>query len=106
MPITLETSTGPMVVDTTEPVPGLHVYEMPVAGAVPRPYRWVLAHHEGRVLATFESSDAATRAAESVAPLADWSRNAMTTANQISFGGHVERLAELLAAHGSQHRPV
>lgn len=84
----------------TEPVPGLTVYEIPSEVRPDSPHRWVLAHHEGRVLAVFESAEAATEAAETVAPLADWSRNSMTTANQISFGGNTERLAELLAERG------
>lgn len=106
MNLTLATSAGPLDVDTTEPVPGLHVYELPAEVGPDSPYRWILAHHDGHVLASFESSDAATRAAESVGPLADWTRNAMTAANQISFGGNTGRLGELLAAHGGHHPNV
>jgi hypothetical protein len=92
-----------MDVATTEPVPGLHVYEIPAGVSPDSPYRWILAHHAGAALASFETAEAATRAAESVGPLADWSRNAMTTANQVSFGGNTERLMELLTEHGGQH---
>lgn len=84
--------------ETTEPVPGLHIYELPSDMHHASTDRWVLAHHEGHVLATYPTADTATRAATAVAPLADWTRTVMTAANQISFGGNVERLHELLLA--------
>lgn len=102
MPLTIETAQGPISFDSTEPVPGLHVYEIPAEANANSPFRWILSHHEGRALGWFESSDAATRAAGAVAPLADWSRNAMTIANQISFGGNATRLTALLAEHGAK----
>ncbi|MEU7155132.1 hypothetical protein [Streptomyces chrestomyceticus] len=100
---TVSTSAGPVTVDATEPIPGLHVYEVPHEVSPLSTYRWVLAHHEGRALASFTSSESASRAAEAVAPLADWSRNAMTAANEISLGGKAERLYVLLTEHGGQH---
>lgn len=103
MSLTFSTSAGPVTVETTEAVPGLHVGEIPADVSPLSSYRWILAHHEGAALASFSSSDAATRAAEGVAPLADWSRGAMTTANQVSLGGNTERLTALLAEHGGQH---
>lgn len=103
MTLSLSTSDGPIDVDSAEPVPGLHVYEVPAEVSPTSPYRWILAHHENWALASFKTSAAATEAAESVASLADWTRNAMTIANQISFGGNVERLMALLTEHGGQH---
>lgn len=100
---TISTSAGPVTVDTTEPAPGLHVYKIPADVSPLSPYRWILAHHEGRALAAFKSSDEATQAAGAVSALADWSRNAMTAANEISLGGNTERFAVLLTAHGGQH---
>ena len=47
MAITLDTSEGPIEVTTTEPVPGLHVYEIPARVSPNSRYRWILAHHEG-----------------------------------------------------------
>jgi hypothetical protein len=101
MSLTIETSEGPVAFDSTEPVPGLHVYEIPADANANSPLRWVLSHHEGRSLGWFKSSDAATRAAESVASLADWTRNAMTVAQVISFGGNTVLLMALLAEHGA-----
>lgn len=103
MPITLDTSAGPIDVDTTEPVPGLHVYQIPATVSPDSPYRWILTHHDGWALASFETADEATQAAESVAPLANWTRGAMTCGQEISFGGTVERLMALLTEHGGQH---
>lgn len=97
------TSAGPIDVATTEPFPGLHVYKVPANVSPNSKYPWILAHHEGYALASFESSDAAVAAAGALAPLADWTRSVMTAANQVSFGGNARRLLELLADHGGQH---
>jgi hypothetical protein len=96
------TSAGPVAVPATEPVPGLHVYEIPAHVSPESPYRWILAHHEGHALASFETEKAATEAAAEVAPLADWTRNAMTTANQIG-PGRTDELLSLLREAGGQH---
>lgn len=96
----LQTSAGPVTVTATEPVPGLHVYEIPEDINILSPDRWVLAHHEGRILAAFESDTAATSAAEQVGPLADWTRNAMTVANQIGPANTEELLSLLREAGG------
>ncbi|MYZ37104.1 MULTISPECIES: hypothetical protein [unclassified Streptomyces] len=101
--MTISTSAGPITVDTTEPVAGLHVYEIPADVSPLSEYRWILAHHEGRALAAFKSFDDATKAANAVSTYADWSRNAMTAANEISFGGNAERFGFQLMAHGGQH---
>lgn len=105
MTITLATSAGPLDVDSTEPAPGLHVYEMPADMAPASPHRWILAHHTGWVLAAFETADSATQAATAVAPLADWTRQPMTCANEISLGGKTRHLLELFTDHGG-HRPA
>ncbi|MFB7461256.1 hypothetical protein [Streptomyces sp. NPDC056188] len=100
---TIPTSAGPVTVTATEPVPGLHVYEVPAAVSPMSTHRWILAHHEGRALAAFETEAAATSAAATVAPLADWTRSQMTAANELSLGGRVQELMDALAAAGGQH---
>jgi hypothetical protein len=100
---TMTTSAGSYTVDATAPVPGLRVYQAPAHVSPQSPYRWILAHWEGVALASFESGEAATRAAEAVAPLADWTRSGMTAANEISCGGHVAQLGHLLREAGGQH---
>jgi hypothetical protein len=94
------TPTGPLAIEATEPVPGLRVYEVPADHASLPDHRWVLAHHEGRALGLFTSIDDASGAASAVASMADWTRSVMTTANEISFGGNVERFGLALMAHG------
>ena len=98
----LSTSAGPVTVTAAEPVPGLHVYEVPEDVSPTSRYRWILAHHEGRALASFETEPAATGAAEQVAELVDWTRNAMTVANLLGPSG-AEQLLALLAEVGGQH---
>lgn len=100
---TVATSAGPVTVDATEPVPGLRVFETPTSVSPNSACRWVLAHHDSSALASFATEAAANTAAEQVAPLADWTRNAMTAANEISLGGKVERLMQLLRDAGGQH---
>ncbi|MFI2078599.1 hypothetical protein [Streptomyces triculaminicus] len=102
MIITISTSAGPITVSATEPVPGLHVYEIPSGISPNSPYRWVLTHHEGQALASFVSEQAAGTAAEKVAPLADWTRNAMTVANEVGPSG-MSSLTALLVGIGGQH---
>lgn len=100
---TLPTSGGPVTVDVIEPVPGLYVYEVPESVHPTSRYRWILAHHQGRALASFETGEAAEEGAGAVAELADWSRNAMTVANQLSLGGHVDELMRALTGAGGDH---
>lgn len=83
---------------------GLRVVEAPEFVYPESPYRWLLTHHEGAILAAFESEAAADRAAERVAPLADWTKSVMTAAQQISLtlpGGATRFLAllEQLGGH-------
>lgn len=100
---TIPTSAGPIAVDAVELVPGLHVYEIPAEASPLSTHRWILAHHDGHALASFESEAAATAGAGAVAPLADWTRNQMTAANEISLGGRVQELMDALQAAGGQH---
>jgi hypothetical protein len=99
---TFDTSAGPLTVEAAEPVPGLHIYKVPDSVSVNSPYRWILAHHDGRALASFETAEAANAAAKDVAPFADWTRNAMTAANEIGPGG-MQDLLTLLRKAGGQH---
>jgi hypothetical protein len=100
---TIPTSDGPRTVDAAEPVPGLHVYEAPAGVSPLSTFRWLLAHHEGSALASFETESAALAAAEAVAPMADWTRSQMTAANEISLGGRTEALMDALRTAGGQH---
>ncbi|GGR70871.1 MULTISPECIES: hypothetical protein [Streptomyces] len=100
---TITTSNGPRTVTVTEPVPGLHIYEVPTDVSPNSTYRWILAHHDGPALAAFQSDTAATSAAHAIEPLADWTRSQMTTANEISLGGRVQALTDALQAAGGQH---
>jgi hypothetical protein len=102
IPFTLATSAGPVTVDATEPVPGLRVFKTPASVSPSSPYRWVLAHHDNTALAAFESEAAAVHAAELVAPLADWTRNAITAANEIGTAGMQDLMVRLRNA-GGQH---
>ncbi|MET9122992.1 hypothetical protein [Streptomyces sp. NPDC004528] len=98
--VELSSAAGTLTVGATEPVPGLRVFEIPADHAPLPDHRWVLAHHEGRALGLFATAGDANGAASAVASMADWTRNAMTTANAISLGGNVERFALALMAHG------
>ncbi|MFE2164840.1 hypothetical protein ACFXB3_07170 [Streptomyces sp. NPDC059447] len=99
---TLDTSAGPITVDATEPTPGLRIFETPTATS-PAANRWILAHHGGVALASFTTHADAQHTAEQIAPLADWTKTAITAANQISLGGHTNRLMDLLRDAGGQH---
>lgn len=80
-----------------EPVPGLHVYELPVehreeGDGAANP--WRLGHHSGRVLAAFPSEDDALRAAREVADLTDWTRPAedLSTNEDLDLDEYVDRI--------------
>ncbi|MFE7115471.1 hypothetical protein ACFU99_08620 [Streptomyces sp. NPDC057654] len=103
MIVTLSTSAGPIAVAAAEPSPGLRIFEIPANVSPLSPCRWILAHHEGTGLAAFETKEAATLAAEKVAPLADWTRNAITAANEIGPGAGMEHLMALLRVSGGRH---
>ncbi|WP_328941569.1 hypothetical protein OG259_07800 [Streptomyces sp. NBC_00250] len=101
-PHTVDTNLGPIGVEATEPAPGLRVFSLPTNVSPDSPYRWILAHHDGPALASFETDDAAKRAAEQVGALVDWTRNAMTVANLLGPGG-MNDLMEQLRSAGGQH---
>ncbi|TWV19418.1 MULTISPECIES: hypothetical protein [Streptomyces albidoflavus group] len=100
---TFQTSAGPVTVPASEPVPGLHVFEIPADVSPGSTYRWIAAHHDGAALASFTTEAAATDAAQAVGPLADWTRNAMTAGNEISLGCNADHLLDLLKRHGGHH---
>ncbi|WP_411140283.1 hypothetical protein [Streptomyces sp. x-80] len=102
MNLVISTSAGPFSVEATEPTPGLHIYEVPAGISPLSSYRWILAHHDGPALATFETKADATLAAEKAAPLADWTRNAITVANALGTGG-MGYLMALLRVSGGRH---
>lgn len=64
----------------------------------------MLAHHAGHVLAAFETEPAATKAAEQVGALTDWTRSVMTAATHISLGleGGAKAFLQLLRDLGGQ----
>ncbi len=77
--IALTGTGGTLSLPAVEPVPGLHVYELPVqhreeGDGMASP--WRLGHHSGMALAAFPSEDDALRAAREVADLTDWIRPA------------------------------
>ncbi|MFB7589338.1 hypothetical protein [Streptomyces sp. NPDC056169] len=98
----VDTNLGPVEVDAVAPVPGIRVFQLPADVSPDSPYRWILAHHDGPALASFETDDAAKRAAEQAGSLVDWTRNAMTVANLLGPGG-MNELMEQLRAAGGQH---
>ncbi|MFE3049559.1 hypothetical protein ACFXIY_21205 [Streptomyces albidoflavus] len=100
---TFQTSAGPVTVPASEPVPGLHVFEIPADVSPDSTYRWITAHHDGAALASFPTEVAAIDAAQAVGPLADWTRSAMTASNEISLGGNTDHFLDLLKRHGGQH---
>ncbi|MEU9792917.1 hypothetical protein AB0E27_20205 [Streptomyces sparsogenes] len=100
---TIGTSTGPVTVAATEPAPGLRIAKAPDDVSPLSERRWLLAHHDGPALAAFATEDQANTAAAAVAPITDWTRSAMTTANAISLGGLTGQLMEALAAAGGAH---
>ncbi|MGW0920099.1 hypothetical protein ACWD3J_13915 [Streptomyces sp. NPDC002755] len=85
MTTTIPTTIGPVEVDATEAAPGLITFRAPDAFRPDCPYRWLLAHHAGRVLAAFETEAAATAAAVHIGALVDWTMSVMTAAQQISL---------------------
>lgn len=83
--VAIPTTIGPVTVDAVEAAPGLLVFEAPADFRPDYPYRWLLAHHEGRVIAAFNTEATAATAAEKVAPVADWTKSVMTAAQEISL---------------------
>jgi hypothetical protein len=81
----IPTTTGPVAVDAIQAAPGLITFEAPDTFRPDFTYRWLLAHHDGHVIAGFDTQDAAKAAAERVAELVDWTKSVMTAAQQISL---------------------
>ncbi|MFJ7000582.1 hypothetical protein ACIQWY_11460 [Streptomyces albidoflavus] len=100
---TFQTSAGPLSVPASEPVPGLHVFEIPTNVSPNSVHRWITSHHDGVALASFTTETAATDAAQAVGPLANWTLTAMTTANEISLSDNTDHLLDLLRRHGGHH---
>ncbi|MCE7083472.1 hypothetical protein [Streptomyces sp. ST2-7A] len=98
--MTLHSSTGPVEVQATEPVPGLRVYRLP--GEHPEP--WHLAHHQGHILALAATEGTATATARAVADMTDWTRNTMTCANALFSSG--SDLAARIQQAGGHTRPT
>ncbi|MFJ1804501.1 hypothetical protein [Streptomyces sp. NPDC088180] len=95
--IVLSGAGGMISLPAVEPVPGLHVYELPDAhreegDGAGSP--WRLGHHSGRALAAFSSEDDALRAAHEVADLADWTRPAegLRTNEDFDLDEYVDRI--------------
>lgn len=95
--MSLTGSGGTVALPAVEPVPGLHVYELPVehcgeGDGVANP--WRLGHHSGKALAAFPSQDDALRAAREVADLTDWTRPAedLRTDADLDLEEYVDRM--------------
>lgn len=85
MTTTIPTTTGPVEVDATPAAPGLITFRAPDDFQPKCPYRWLLAHHAGHVVAAFDTEPAATAAAVRVGATVDWTKSVMTAAQQISL---------------------
>lgn len=70
-------SATPVLVQATEPQPGLRIYLQPdeLLKAGDR-YVWRLGHHSGLVIAKFEHRDEADDAAWAIREITDWTRSA------------------------------
>lgn len=102
--LAIPTSTGTIDVEAADAAPGLIVFQAPESLRPESTHRWLLAHSQGRIIAAFESESAATRAAEKVSQVADWTRSVMTVANQISFSleGGAQAFMQLLRDLGAE----
>lgn len=106
MTINIPTTTGPVAVDAAEAAPGLIVFHAPDGFRPDFPHRWLLAHHDGHVIAAFDTESAAISAAGLIGSLVDWTKSVMTAAQQISLGleGGPKALLALLKELGG-HDP-
>lgn len=106
MTTTIPTTTGPVQVEASVPAPGLITFQADAAFHPACPHRWLLAHHDGHVLAAFETKDLADTAGVQVAKVADWTKSVMTAAQQISLSlqGGAPRFLALLQELGG-HDP-
>lgn len=85
MTTVIPTTTGPVTVDASQAAPGLITFHAPDAFRPDCPYRWLLAHHQGHVIAAFETEETAAKAAVRIGALVDWTKSIMTSAQQISL---------------------
>lgn len=70
-------SATPVLVQATEPQPGLRIYRQPDELLAPRDrYVWRLGHHSGLVIAKFEHRDEADDAAWAIREITDWTQSA------------------------------
>ena len=85
MTTTIPTTMGPVTVDARQAAPGLIVFEAPDDFRPDFTHRWLLAHHDGHVIAGFDTQNTAGAAAERIAGLVDWTKSIMTCAQHISL---------------------
>jgi hypothetical protein len=104
-PFAISTSTGPIILNATEPVPGLRICQIPDDFTPTSGLRWLLAHRSGPILAVFTDEPAAAAAATQVAPLTDWTRSVMTCVNVLGPDGMEDLLVLLRDAGGRPPNP-
>lgn len=73
---TFHTDMGDYTVPATSPAPGLFVYEMPDEVEPGSSHRWSIGHHSGQLISSALREDDATRGAQAIAGLADWTKPA------------------------------
>lgn len=69
---TFSTDMGDYTVAASSPVPGLFVYEIPDEVEPASSHRWSIGHHSGLLISSAMYEDDATRGAQKIADLADW----------------------------------
>ncbi|MFI6700301.1 hypothetical protein ACIBJC_15210 [Streptomyces sp. NPDC050509] len=99
---TIATSAGPITVEATEPLPGLHLYEVPATVSTSSTYRWILALHDGQALAAFRSEHDAAGAVDSITGFADWTQPSAAITTELGASG-MKTLTALLTSAGGQH---
>ncbi|MFD3920217.1 hypothetical protein [Streptomyces sp. NPDC058595] len=84
----LPTPTDPaparVVVSSTSPVPGLHVYQLPETVNSGDFYRWRIGHHTGLALAIAETEAHALNGANALTGLVDWTRDKAGVADALA----------------------
>lgn len=88
----------PVLVQATEPVPGLRIYLQPEELRKPGEniYLWRIGHHSGLSIAKFETRKHAEAAAEVLATLTDWTQG---TGDLEADHGLRDRTQELVDIH-------
>lgn len=90
---TFETDLREYTVPATSPVPGLFVYQIPDEVEPHSSHRWSVGHHSGRLIASAMYEDDATRGAQEIADLADWTKTADELRADLDLDEVYERLA-------------